>query len=29
MLQDIYSEYSEEIYGYLLAGVNREWAGGS
>lgn len=27
MLQDIYSEYSEEIYGYLLAGVNREMGG--
>jgi AcrR family transcriptional regulator len=27
MLQDIYSEYSEEIFGYLLAGVNREMDG--
>ncbi len=27
MLQDIYSEYSEEIFDYLLAGVNREMGG--
>lgn len=27
MLQDIYSEYSEEIFGYLLAGLNRGMGG--
>ena len=27
MLQDIYREYSEDIYGYLLSGINREMGG--